>query len=279
MLKKVKNNIFLCFSILCFFVFLICVHLEINQSSNKNTTYFLDRVVINAPILTVLYGGDNYLAANLETIRISASSYNYITDELDTFYLIRSQHEITKLNPCNENNYYFANAFLSHGGAVSETNQILVKASNCRFWDGVPAFLYGTNEVFFNNNIDEAIKAFTLSAQRWDINQIALNNMVTSLKSKKFNDAEQALAFLQHEYQIAKDERSKKGLLRRIERVKLLVSLRKAQQQYEEQFGKLQYIKQLVEKQIITEIPQDPLGLGFEFINNRIEFKQIHWSN
>jgi len=237
-----------------------------------------DRVVISAPVLTLLYGADVHLAANLENIRLAATSFNYYINEMDISYLGRAHKVVTNLNPCHEDNYYWANAFLTNSGAVNDGNNILAQASNCRFWDGVPAFLYGVNEVFYNNNIAEAIKALTVAAKRWEINKIAINNFIISLRSLQFDDAEQALAFLQHEHDSAKDERAKKGLERRMARIKTLVDLRKAQKEYEAQFGKLEYIEQLVEQQIIAELPEDPLFLGFELKNGRIELKQVSWA-
>jgi len=275
-----------CFSQIYLWLSLLLLILFINSANLRNKLNLQsliiinnDRVVISAPILTILYGADRYLAANLEAMRLASTSFDYYKNEADTFYLARAQKVVSQLNPCHEDNYYWANAFLSNSSAVNEGNQILIRASNCRVWDGMPSFFYGINEVFFNNNIDKAIEALTLSAKKWDINSVAINNMIVSLKSRKFNDSEQALAFLQHEYRIAKNERSKKGLLRRIARVKILIKLRKAQREYEKSFGKLESIEQLTEKQIISELPQDPLHIGFEIRHNRIEFKQINWSN
>jgi len=276
MLKN-KYHFFFYF-ILLFISFFYCVSWRNNNPSKPKQAIALDRVVINAPFLIMLYGSDPYLATNIEFIKISANAYNYELDKIDTFYLTRSQQEIARLNPCHENNYYWANAFLSHSGMVAKGNNILVIASNCRFWDGLPPFLYGINEALFNNNIDEAIKALTLSSQRWDINRVAINNMIISLKAKRFNIAEQSLVFLQHEYKTTKDKKSKNSLLKRITRIEQLIVLRNAQKEYEAKYGELEYLDQLVERQILDELPEDPLFLGFEIRNGRVEIKQIKFN-
>lgn len=76
------------------------------------------RVVIAAPVLLVLFGGDRFLAANLETMRLAATGMDL--GQADTGYLVRAQQEVAKLNPCHEDNYYLANGLLTWGGADRE---------------------------------------------------------------------------------------------------------------------------------------------------------------
>src|SRR5690606_39517058 len=108
---------------------------------------YVDRVVIPAPLLGALHGGDRFLAADLETFRLSATGMD--DRGVDTGYLVRAQREVARLNACHEDNYYLANGLLTWGGAVDEGNEVLRAAVECRFWDEFPPFFYGINLSFF----------------------------------------------------------------------------------------------------------------------------------
>lgn len=73
-----------------------------------------DRVVLAAPILLALYGGDRFLAADMETMRLAATGMQ--DGQSDTNYLIRAQQVVAQLNACHEDNYYLANGLLTWGG-------------------------------------------------------------------------------------------------------------------------------------------------------------------
>lgn len=62
----------------------------------------------------MLYGGDRFLAADLELIRLSATGMD--NGSTDAEYLIRAQRVVAELNPCHEDNYYLANGLLAWGG-------------------------------------------------------------------------------------------------------------------------------------------------------------------
>ena len=102
------------------------------------------RVVIAAPVLLLLFGGDRFLAANLEVMRLAATGVDW--GQADTSYLIRAQHEVARLNPCHEDNYYLANGLLTWGGAEQEGSAVLRWATECRFWDELPPFFITSSE-------------------------------------------------------------------------------------------------------------------------------------
>lgn len=106
--------------------------------SDQPKVVVVGRVVVAAPILLGLFGGDRFLAANLEVMRLAATGVD--SGQVDTDYLIRAQLEVAKLNPCHEDNYYLANGLLTWGGADREGTYVLRRAMQCRFWDELPAF-------------------------------------------------------------------------------------------------------------------------------------------
>ncbi|HEY1027194.1 MAG TPA: hypothetical protein VGE28_06135 [Pseudomonas sp.] len=234
----------------------------------------LSRVVVNAPTLAILYGGDRFLAANFETIRLAATGLE--GGEADVAYLMRAQLGVSELNPCHEDNYYLANGSLTWGGAVKEGNEIVRRAMDCRFWDGVPAFFYGANSFFFNRDIDESVRALKLSAERWPENAAALQKLAVMIRVESFNDEQLALNYLIQQRDSSRDPQLREMLNKRVIRLQGLVELRAAQRRYESRHGALANFTQLVSSGELVAIPEDPLRLGYELRNGRIELRKLN---
>jgi hypothetical protein len=163
------------------------------------------RVVIAAPVLLVLFGGDRFLAANLEAKRLAATGVDL--GQADTGYLTRAQQEVAELNPCHEDNYYLANGLLAWGGADREATAVLRRAMNCRFWDELPAFFYGFNQAFFNKDIAEAGRALELAAQRATENAAGFRKLAVMLRAESFADESLALEYLVRQRDAARDSK------------------------------------------------------------------------
>ncbi|WP_249329914.1 hypothetical protein [Stutzerimonas balearica] len=231
------------------------------------------RVVIPAPLLVALHGGDRFLAADLEAIRLAATGM----DErgVDTGYLIRAQREVARLNACHEDNYYLANGLLTWGGAVDEGNEVLRAALQCRFWDEFPAFFYGVNLAFFQHKNDEAARVLELGASRSTHNAAAMRKLAIMLRSERFADERLALNYLTQQRDAAADPKLRDMLSKRVIRLQGLIDLRTAQQRYEAAHGALSELEQLVTAGLLAELPIDPLRLGYELRNGRIELKKL----
>jgi hypothetical protein len=232
-----------------------------------------DRVVIAAPILLALYGGDRYFAANLETMRLAATGMQ--DGQSDTHYLIRAQQVVAQLNGCHEDNYYLANGLLTWGGAVSEGNQVLRAAMRCRTWDFVPAFLYGINLAFFQQDIDEARRVLELGAQRSPENAAGLRKLAVMLQAETFADEKLALNYLTQQRDAASDPKLRAMLDQRVIRLQGLVALREAQRRFDAKNGSLARLEQLVEAGLLPALPVDPLRLGYELREGKIILKKL----
>jgi len=209
----------------------------------------------------------------LEAIRLAATGM----DErgVDTGYLIRAQREVARLNACHEDNYYLANGLLTWGGAVDEGNEILRAALQCRFWDEFPAFFYGVNLAFFQHNNDEAARVLELGASRSTHNAAAMQKLAIMLRSERFADERLALNYLTQQRDAAADPKLRDMLNKRVIRLQGLIDLRAAQQRYEAAHGALSELEQLVTAGLLAELPIDPLRLGYELRNGRIELKKL----
>lgn len=231
------------------------------------------RVVIAAPVLLVLFGGDRFLAASLETMRLAATGVDW--GQADTGYLVRAQQVVAELNPCHEDNYYLANGLLTWGGADREGTEVLRRAMHCRFWDELPAFFYGFNQAFFNKDIAEASRALELAAQRATGNAAGFRKMAVMLQAETFADEKLALDYLIQQRDAASDPKLRGMLDKRVARLQGLVTLREAQRRFEAKNGALARLEQLVEAGLLPALPDDPLRLGYELREGQIILKKM----
>lgn len=234
---------------------------------------YADRVVIPTPLLITLHGGDRFLAADLETMRLSATGMD--EHGVDTVYLVRAQREVARLNPCHEDNYYLANGLLTWGGAVEQGNEVLRAAVKCRFWDEFPPFFYGVNLSFFQHDNEEAARVLEIGALRSTQNAAAMRKLAVMLRAEQFADERLALNYLVQQRDSATDPKLRDMLDKRVIRLQGLIYLREAQRRYEAEHSPLVDLQQLITQGIIAELPTDPLRLGYEVRNGRIELKKL----
>ncbi len=193
----------------------------------------------------------------------------------DTSYLIRAQQVVAQLNACNEDNYYLANGLLTWGGAVNEGNQVLHAAVRCRTWDFVPAFFYGINLAFFQQDISGAQRVLELGAQRSPVNAANLRKLAVMLRAEAFADEKLALDYLIQQRSSANETKLREMLDKRVVRLQGLVALREAQRLYEAKFGRLTSIEQLIIAGLLKALPDDPLRLGYELRDGQIILKRM----
>jgi hypothetical protein len=221
----------------------------------------------------MLFGGDRFLAANLETMRLAATGVDW--GQADTGYLIRAQQVVAELNPCHEDNYYLANGLLTWGGADRQGTEVLRRAMQCRFWDELPAFFYGFNQWFFNKDIAEARRALELAAQRATGNAAGFRKMAVMLQAETFADDKLALDYLTQQRDASSDPKLHAMLDKRVVRLQGLVALREAQRRFEASHGALTSLEQLIEYGLLPALPDDPLRLGYELREGRIILKKM----
>jgi hypothetical protein len=230
-------------------------------------------VVITAPVQVMMFGGDRFLAANIEAIRAATISSDNTNASA---YRIRAHRVVSELNPCHEDNYYLANAVLTWGGNDQEGTQILGKAMNCRFWDEIPPFFYGFNLYFFNRDIKGAVPALEIAASRSEINSALIRKFAIMIAVEEINDAQLALDYLREQRRITQDPKLAALLDKRLIRLEGLTLLRDAQKRYEKQFGKpLDDPGSLLTAGLLTQFPADPLGLGYEFHEGRFRLRTM----
>ena len=248
---------------------------QVNLRSNVGS---IDRVVVSAPVQVLMAAGDRFLAANLESMRLAATGMdiNPLTGSVDGRYLLRAHDVVTRLNACHEDNYYLANAILAWGGADEEASTILLKAAECRYWDFLPPFLYGFNQYFFERNISEARRGLELAAERSSANARLIRRFAIMITAEELDDQAMALAYLEEQKAQTSDKALAASLEDRIRRLEGLIALRNAQEVYEVQNGvDLQSPQQLVNSGLLEAIPEDPLGIGYDFVGGQFKLRQL----
>ncbi|ENO89381.1 hypothetical protein C666_06275 [Thauera linaloolentis 47Lol = DSM 12138] len=236
-----------------------------------------DRVVLSAPVQVLLTGGDRFLAANFESIRaVATASDAPEAAEANASFAIRARRVVAQLNPCHEDNYYQGNALLTWGGAVAEGNDLLRRATDCRFWDEVPPFFYGFNQYFFLHDADGARTALETAAERATDNAAGFRKFAIMLAAGELKDDSAALEFLQRERAQTNDPKLQGMLDKRIARLQGLIALRMAQQRYEARFGHaLTNPQALIDSGELDAFPDDPLRIGYEFADGRFRLREL----
>jgi hypothetical protein len=273
-----RNHHGLLLTLFCSGIFLGAVHFAPPQATAARFSPPAARVVIAAPLQVLMFAGDRYLAANLETIRIAATGLDTPLDQrnLAASYLVRAHNGVAQLNACQEDNYYLGNALLSWSGAEDEGLEVLRQAMECRYWDELPAFLYGFNSYFFHHDASEAQRALEIAAQRSSDNAAALRKLAIMIAAGEFNDLSMAIDYLKHQRDQATDMKLQQMLDKRVGRLEGLSRLRQAQKQYERKFGRpLTAPVELIQKGLLQQFPTDPLGLGYDFRNGEFHLHKL----
>jgi tetratricopeptide (TPR) repeat protein len=231
-------------------------------------------VVLPPPLQTILYFGDPFLAANIESSRILATGGD-LKGVLGDYYN-RLHPTIAQLNPCHEDNYYIANAFLAWAGGVEPAIQILSKATQCRFWDEVPPFFLGYNLYFFKQDYAGAKAELDKAADRSTDNRIGFRKMGIMFGSGAYPDTKAARNYLALQREQASDPKLRAMLDQRIARLEGLILLRDAQSTFQQRFGKtLENPMDLITSGMLKQFPSDPMRLGYEFTEGRFSLKEL----
>jgi len=228
--------------------------------------------VLSEPVQILLYAGDRFLAANIETIRAQAAMFSRGTEG----FRLRAHRAASLLNPCQEDNYWFGNASLSWGGAISQGMDVLRNASNCRYWDEWPPFFYGFNQNFFYQDTAEAQRVLKIAAERSDKNKAAFYTYATMLGLDLVKNTKIALKILKNERRLAVNKNHALMLDKRIKRLEGLLVLREAHIAYKKKFGKeLEHPDELLTTGTLSSVPKDPMKLGYEFRDQAFHLKQL----
>jgi hypothetical protein len=231
-------------------------------------------VVLPPHLQTILYMGDRYLAANVESMRVLATGGDLTGMHSDYYH--RLHQVVSLLNPCHEDNYYVANALLAWAGGVDAALRILREATDCRFWDEVPPFFLGYNLYFFKRDHATAKAMLFAAADRSTENRVGFQRIGIMFETEAFPDVHAARNYLKLQHEQAREPKLRDMLSQRIARLDGLIALDEAQEAFERRTGRtLQDPNDLLRVDILKQFPSDPMRLGYEFKDGRFALKEL----
>lgn len=223
------------------------------------------RVALPLFAQVAMTGGDRFLAANLGAVRAQITdTSNMQRDEYKVLALV--QQDAAWLNPYHEDNYYSAAAILPWYGQVDAAQTILRRAAQARYYDYQPSLFYAFHRLHFYRDPVGASAWLRQAAPRLPDEQQRL--VMEDLAARwvgKANDLEVAIRIVESMAQQARRKDFQEYLFQRVVRLRGLLALRNAAENYRQKTGNNpQTLQQLVASGILKSLPVDPFGVGFE---------------
>ncbi|MDO8786509.1 MAG: hypothetical protein Q7J42_00345 [Sulfuritalea sp.] len=209
--------------------------------------------------------GDRYLAADLAAIRALVVATDKMRPE-DYRILGKIQEDASWLNPAHEDNYYTAAAILPWSGELDAAQTILARATKARYFDYQPAFYYAFNLLHFKGDAAGASAWMRAAAEKLpsDEERLIMQNLAARWMDRA-EDTDLAIRIVEAMAQQAKRKDFRAYLEQRVVRLRSLKQLRAAAERFREQSGRpLVKLRDLVDAGLVTAIPADPFGFGFD---------------
>lgn len=220
-------------------------------------------VAIAPPVQVMLAAGDRYLAANLNATRVTVLNVLGL-DKQDYQILARIHRDIAFLQPCQEDNYYLAQAFLPWIGEIAAADEVLSAAATCRQWDVMPGFYLAFNAFYFHKDNRRAGQLYADTASRGNAQQ---RDQLLYMASKFFEKGDNlgiAANVIRGLKSSAVNPQLRLFLEARALRVERLSTLREAAAAFLQRHGRtVKELQELVATGMLEKLPEDPLGKGF----------------
>ena len=171
-----------------------------------------------------------------------------------------------KLDPYNQDAYYFAQAALSwHHERVKQANALLEYGQRFRDWDYQLPFFLGFNYAYFLHDYENAAKYYAQAAE------ISGDYLLANLAGRYLYESKQtelALTYLQAMAKSAKNDAIKETFQVRILALQEVQRIETALSRYQADFGDIAVtIEDLLQRGYLQGAPVDPYGGKF-FIND-----------
>lgn len=173
----------------------------------------------------------------------------------------------TYIDPYNIDAYYFTEAVFTWGlGRIKEADYILERGLGYRTWDFYLPFFLGFNNFYFLKDNKNGAKYMEIAAR------ITGDPLFTTLASRLLYLSDQtdvAIGFLEMMIKNMPSGQIREPLEIRLNALRSIAYLEQGVKKYQKQFKVIPTdINQLLQRNIITEIPKDPYGGEFFVDNN-----------
>jgi len=174
----------------------------------------------------------------------------------------RSIDASLKLDPYNQDGYYFAQAILPWDvGKADIANGFLEYGMKYRTWDWTLPFYAGFNSAYFLKDYDNAARLYRRAAE------ISGNDMFMNLAGRymqRSGKTEMAIAYLDMMAKGARQQSLKKTLGTRRDAFLQVLKIERARDAYQQKNGKPPAsVEELVQAGLLRGVPHDPYGGRF----------------
>lgn len=217
-----------------------------------------------------LAGGDRYLAANISAVRAMVAFVEPQAMTASGLQVIAAlQKDVSRLNPGHEDNYYLAAASLVGTPAHKQGQWILRRAIDARPFDFLPPFLYAVNRMHHDHEVVNGAHWLQVAAARSpdEANRTAMEK-ISARWLLKGPDPEMAAAVLDTMAQQARNDGLREHFSKRAQQARDIFALQQAMETYAGRFSRpAAALEDLVTARIMSGLPQDPFGNGYEIQN------------
>ncbi|WP_321532029.1 hypothetical protein [uncultured Desulfuromonas sp.] len=178
---------------------------------------------------------------------------------IDYYNLYRHMLRSARLDPYNQDVYYFSQAiFTWEVGRINEVNDLLDYGMKYRSWDDQLPFFAGFNSFYFLKDYPKASDYMLEAYQR---SGKELYARLASRFLRRSGRTEAAIAFLQDQISATKEPALKKRFLQRLKTFEMILSVERAVQAFERDEGHRPLsIDELLDGKYLQNAPRDALG-------------------
>lgn len=221
------------------------------------------RLAVSVPLEVLVSAGDRFLASNIGIFRAWTLGYN-VRDAISFQNLAQVHRNIATMNPWHADNYYYANAILLGAGEVDAAQFALGRATEARYWDEFPPFMYALNQATDLKDVDGAIRAMLLAEQRTTGYKQTYFRDIRATWIERGDNLQVSIDILKKMYENEQHAQLKNIIGARIARISGLAALRNAASVFQRRHGFMpKKIDDLIGAGLLPEVPQDPFGMGY----------------
>lgn len=227
-----------------------------------------EKVFLPEPFLKIFAGEFSGIIADFLVINLSSYYGGIIMEkneavEREFDYMFKVLKATATLDPYYFDTYYFTQTIIGWDARKPEKAIELLKfGMEKRAKDWLLPYWIGFDYYYFLKNKKLAAHYFKEAASRPGATDLLVS--MTAIAGYEGGETEMAILFLEDAIARADDEFKRRKFLTRLDALKKILFLEKAVKVYEAKYRKKpEHLHELVTKNIITKIPQDPYGGEF----------------
>jgi len=223
-------------------------------------------LAVDPILLKIISGPFKGLVADYLLLKASVfmgGAWEVSEEDWEAIYMLLKQS--LYLDPMFFQSGYYVQGLLSwRTGMQQKAFELMLYHAEHRYWDWEPMFYVGFNAFYFLKDMPKASEYMSLAAERPDAPMIAAN--LAARMAQKSGQSLTSIALLKTMHDQAEDGWIKEQYALRLEAHLAAYQLEKAISSFSEKFGRFPvYLNELIEYEILPELPENPFGIPFEY--------------